>query len=149
MTKYILDTNIVSYLERTSSVFYKPISQSLAKLSDRDNVFISILTIYEFQHSIALINPEEKERLLLFNKGLSEKFHILPLTTQGAFHFSEIKTSYQKKTGISHTILERHNIDFMLASTTLDIGAVLVSNDGIFKKIKDLNCDFQLENWAK
>jgi predicted nucleic acid-binding protein len=36
----------------------------------------------------------------------------------------------------------------ILASTAIEIGAILVSNDKIFRKIQEVQPDLQLENWT-
>ena len=148
MTKYILDTNIVSYLERASSIYHKPVICNLSKLSDADQVCVSILTIYEFQYSVSLAPSVDRERIRSFNEYLYCLFQLLPLTKQGAVYFSEIKAAYQNQTGISKKAVDRHNINFMLACTAIDADAVLVSNDKIFSDVQKSYQNLKLADWT-
>ncbi len=43
MIKYILDTNIIRYLEDDNSHLHKPIIQHLSMLNNEDKVYLSVL----------------------------------------------------------------------------------------------------------
>jgi predicted nucleic acid-binding protein len=149
MATYILDTNIVSYLERTSSSFHKSVHQRLQSLSDNDEVCISILTIYEFEHSFSFISePSDLERISRFSDLIKKRFRIIPLTEDGAPYFSEIKKGYKNRFGGNDKALERHNIDFMLAGSAMCEKAIFVSHDKIFRDIHSLSSTFLFEDWA-
>ncbi len=70
--------------------------------------------------------------------------------------FGEIKYSYRKKVEAnfkSKKELEKHlqqkNVDFIIASSAIEAGSVLVSNDALFLQVKAARSDFMTENWAK
>jgi len=52
-------------------------------------------------------------------------------------------------TGIGKKEVKRHTVDFILASTAIESNAVIVSEDGIFKKIKEFYPSLQVENWKE
>jgi predicted nucleic acid-binding protein len=72
----------------------------------------------------------------------------VPLTEEGAKIFGELKSKYQKHFGLKKKALSQNSIDMILASTAIEIGAILVSNDKIFEKIQEIQPDLQLENWT-
>jgi hypothetical protein len=56
---------------------------------------------------------------------------------------------YKEKVGIGNKDIDRHNIDFILAASAITKRAVMVSNDSIFEKIKEIYPDFLFENWTQ
>ena len=78
-----------------------------------------------------------------------DRLKIIPLSIDGAAIFGQIKKVYKDKTGTEGKKLEKNNIDLMLASSAISENAVLVSNDNIFKVIKDIHHNFHFENWTK
>ena len=77
-------------------------------------------------------------------------FYIMPLSINGAEIFGEIKASYKRNSDkkLKKGILEKHNVDFMIASSAIDYEAVLISNDKIFKQIQILFPKLMLEDWT-
>jgi predicted nucleic acid-binding protein len=53
MKKYLLDTDIITYLEEKDSPFHASVKSRLSSLSDVDEVYISVLTLYEMHYGIA------------------------------------------------------------------------------------------------
>jgi len=64
MSVYLLDTNIVSYLEDFNSPFYNTLIDKMASLEDSDTLCISILSLYEFEYSMAHADKTLREGLL-------------------------------------------------------------------------------------
>ena len=58
------------------------------------------------------------------------------------------KTKYKKQTGINTKALKKNDIDFLLASTAISQGAILVSNDGVFGDIVDYEVGLEFEVWV-
>ena len=145
MAKFLLDTNILSYLEDPSSLFHGSVKKKISRLNDEDSLCISILSIYELQYG--LHKAEGKLRKSI-NKSLETamKLPIIPLNLKGAAVFGELKSRHKTASRID---VERHNFDFMIAGSAIAAGAVLVSNDKIFERIAELHEDFRLENWAQ
>ncbi len=147
--KYLLDTNILSYLEEQASPFHAKTKARLARLADNDEVFLSLLTLYELRYSVSVSAPEKARRLEALVRSYREQFPVLPLTEQGADIFGAIKAKYRReRPGINQKALDQHNIDFILASSAIAEDAVLVSNDKIFLAIRDIEPALRLENWA-
>ncbi len=148
MSIYLLDTNIISYLEDSNSSFYNILIDKIGSLDDSDIVSISVLSLYEYEYSITHADEILREKLQKTKNTIKEIFQVLPLTIEGAEIFGELKNAYLNKTGISKKAVNRHNVDFMLASTAIIENAVMVSNDNIFKKLTEINPELQYENWT-
>jgi predicted nucleic acid-binding protein len=147
--KYLLDTNILSYLEEQSSSFHARTKEHFFRLSDEDEIFIPILILYELRYSVSAAPPEKTERLKALINSYLEQFPVMPITERGSEIFGDIKAKYRdKRPGINQKALDQHNIDFILASSAIAEDAVLVSNDKIFLAIKDIEPSLKLENWA-
>jgi len=149
MKKYLLDTNIFSYLGNDESPHHTSTMRHLSNVPNGSEIYISILTLYEFQYGIALAPPKEAENLIKSKDSFRQLFQPLDLTESGSECFGNLKSAYKTHTGINQKAIERHTIDFMLASIAVSENAIFVSNDDIFQTIKKLNSDFQLENWTK
>ena len=148
MKKYLLDTNIISYLEKQDSEEFTKIFNNLNKLNDEDVVSMSILTIFEYQTSIVQIKDKnQQEALIKRKKDYIENFNIENLKLNQEIIFAELKKQYMQKTGITSRALNRHNIDLILASQSISEDMILVSNDNIFKVIAEFRNDFKHQNW--
>ncbi len=145
---YLVDTNILSYMENRHSPFHKQVKERFTQLAGNDEVFISILTIYELEYSIPLSTPEEKDSLRKVVDYFQRRFPVMHTSTKGAKAFGHLKSQYKKHTGGNKKVLDQHNIDFIIAGSALSEGYTLVSNDKIFKTLQLLVPDFQTENWA-
>jgi predicted nucleic acid-binding protein len=146
--KYVLDTNIVSYSINRRSPFHHHVTGRLSRLSGNDEVCISVLTFYEAEYGVLSVPIEHQERVAKAREMMLRLFEILPVPTLGAESFGRIKLAYRKKTGIPQKLLDRHNIDFILASSAIAENAVLVSNDQIFAAIREIEPALKWENWA-
>lgn len=117
-------------------------------LSDSEEVFISVLTVYELEYSVSLATSDKTDRLRKLVNSFQKRFPIVYITDRGAKAFGNLKAQYKKETGSKQNSLDQHNIDFMIASSTLSEDFILVSNDKIFQHIQSLIPDFKTENWA-
>ena len=68
---------------------------------------------------------------------------------KGAEIYGEIKKQYQVHTGIGKKEIKRHTVDFIFASTAIEKKAIIVSDDLIFQKIKELRPSMRVENWKE
>ncbi len=150
MKKYLLDSDIITYLEEKSSSFHSAVVSHLSSLSDDDEVYISILTLYEMQYGIACVKeePGKHKKFLAVQESIKRRFTILSLSEKGAEIYGDIKALYRKKTGIKSKPIKKHDVDFILASTAVEYGLILVSNDSIFQQIKNISNNLQVENWT-
>ena len=53
MKLYLLDSDILTYLEQQDSPLHKPVAQRLSQLDDSDEVLISIISFYEMQYGVS------------------------------------------------------------------------------------------------
>ena len=146
MANYILDTNIISALgaEEDGGV----VSNRLYGLSDNDNVSVSILTLYE--ENYGLKNTDDAKRRARFQKNLDfvqQFFYVIPLDAKEMEIYADLKIAYKNHTGISKKDAKKNDMDLLIASTAIALNATLVSNDGIFKTLSEIDARLQYENW--
>jgi predicted nucleic acid-binding protein len=145
MAIYLLDTNTVSYLADHASTFHERMQQRLSEVEEGNGIAISILTLYELTYG-AFHGPSYAHLLTILE---SEQVVLMPLPQSGAEVFAMLKHRYRQHTGAHEKSLGRHNVDLFLASTAIAEGAVLVSNDGIFRVLAELEPRLTIENWAE
>ena len=152
MNKYILDTDIVSYLWDEKSVHHNQIVEHLSSLNDDDVVGISTISIYELTYGM---DSFKNEKLKAIFKNALESLkndrdaNIVPLDANGATFFSQLKLQYKNATGITAKDAKKNDLDLVIASIAMGQEAILISNDGIFKRLAELEPKFKYENWLK
>lgn len=149
MPQYILDTNILTDLEYSGTPAYHVIMDKIASLPEESEVCFSIISAYEYQHGISKASRTVAETVKKAMETFLDLFAVLPLTLEGARIYGEIKAKYEGHTGIGRTEIKRHTVDFILASTAIEMDAVVVSDDQIFKKIKEFYPSLRFENWKE
>jgi len=154
MMKYLLDTNIPLYLEDIDSPFNQAVQEKFQQLQDEDQLFMSVLSLFELYYGVALRKKSGEEQLaehsLQVIDAIKKRFTLLPLTGKEASTFGEMKALYKdrsKKKENKQETIKKHDIDFIIASTAIEYGLVVVSNDTIFQRIKELYPDLKFENW--
>lgn len=146
--KYILDTNIISYLVDDNSEYCSVIGERLSNLSNSDSVGVSILTLYELSYGLEYSTDEEQ--IEIFNNSISliqDYLHIYNLEVNDITTFAKLKKGYKNRVGISQKALKKSDLDFLIASTAISHRATLVSNDKIFEVIAEVKNNFLYENW--
>jgi len=146
---YILDGNILTDLEYPETPAYQAIMDRLESLPDGSRVFFSIISAYEYHHGIAKASKILSENLRKAWQTFLDLFEVLPLTLRGAEIYGEIKTRYEKHTGIGKKEIKRHSVDFILASTAIETNSIIVSDDRIFKTIREFYPALRVENWKQ
>lgn len=146
---YILDGNILTDLEYPETPAYQAIMDKLESLPDGCRVCFSIISAYEYHHGIAKASKTLSENLRKAWQTFLDLFEVLPLTLRGAEIYGEIKTRYEKHTGIGKKEIKRHSVDFILASTAIETNSVIVSDDHIFKTIREFYPALRVENWKQ
>jgi predicted nucleic acid-binding protein len=141
MARYLLDTNILSYLLDTASPFHEAAHQHLAALTDEDEVALSILSLYELHHWFAY-DPAQQAAA----DEVIRDFALLPLPESGAQIFGALMRDL--RAGFPRQQVERHAIDCMLAVSAVAHRAVLVSNDALFKRVAPLLPALELVSWT-
>ncbi len=147
MTRYLLDCNIVTALEDQDKPGFDLVKAKLASLADDDQVCLSILTAYEYQHGIARAPDDLKDGLRKSWRSFEQVFEMIPLSLEAARLYGELKVEFERRFGASRRSLQEKTVDFMLASTAVEIDAVVVSDDKVFRSIGTINPSLRLENW--
>ena len=152
---YLLDTNIISYLTDSKSPYRNAVKEKLFSLSEDDRVSVSIVTLYELAYGLATFEKSKKDKNnrdeKLFESGIEfikEYLDIFPLSVEEIDIFGKIKAKYKEQTGINTKALKKNDLDFLIASTAISQGAVLVSNDGIFGDIIEYGFGLEFEEWV-
>ncbi len=104
MTTYILDTDIISYLWDTQSLYHNKIIDKLNTLEDEDIVAISIISIYELTYGMNSFSDIKLKTI--FENALNSikndrDIHIYSLDIESADFFSELKLQYKEQIGIN------------------------------------------------
>lgn len=146
--KYLFDSNIISDIYNISSLNHPLLINRLLRLKEDDAIFISILTLYEFEY--ALVNAPDYKKVEIDDTILQiqQDFVVLPLVAVEAKIFANLKRHIKALRNISPANLPKHNIDLMIAASALNQQAVLVSADKIFQDISLLMPELKLENWT-
>jgi predicted nucleic acid-binding protein len=152
---YLLDTNIISYLTDSKSPYRNAVKEKLFSLSEDDRVAVSIVTLYELAYGLATFEKSKKDKnnrdKKLFESGIEfikEYLEIFPLSVEEIDIFGKIKAKYKEQTGINTKALKKNDLDFLIASTAISQGAILVSNDGIFEDIVEYGFGLKFEEWV-
>jgi predicted nucleic acid-binding protein len=141
MARWLIDTNILSYLIDTASPFHEAARAHLAALADQDEVVLSVLSLYELHHWFAY-DPASQASA----QEIVGAFRVLPLPQAGAELFGALMRDLRG--GSSRAEVQRHAVGCMIAVTALENGAVLVSNDALFGQLIELIPALQIDNWA-
>jgi len=150
MNKYILDTNIVSYLWDEKSIYHYKIVEQLNRLDDEDIIGISVVSIYELTYGMYSFKDEKLKAI--FKNALEllqndKDTNIFSLDANGATFFSQLKLKYKKATGIKAKEAKKNDLDLVIASIAMGQDAILISNDRIFEKLSKIEPKFKYENW--
>ncbi len=146
--RYILDTNIISYLDDDTNISYYRILNKMSSLKAYDELCISILSLLEYQISISKTSWELKIKLEKRKSFFLENFKLLWLEIWIENIFVNLLDSYMKLTWISEGSIKKHYFDLLIASIAIQNNAILISNDKIFENVKQIIPDFLYENWA-
>ncbi len=145
--RYLLESDSLSTLYDPEAPGHQAAAQRLAALGDSDEVFLSVLALYEIEYGFANA-PEEKKPIIRQRiSQAQEDFPILPLTAEAARLFGSIKASLRKTKQLSDKGAKIHNIDLMIAATAVTEDCVLISGDSIYPEVRRLHPNLKLENW--
>jgi len=131
--RYLLDTNIVSYVIKGN---FPHVRERLLEVPMAE-VGISVITEAELRFGVARLPLATKlgvavEEFLL-------RVEVLAWDSEAAQHYARLRAA-----------LEEHgepmgNLDLMIAAQALAAGAILVSNDRVFRRVKGL----ESEDWTR
>jgi len=145
--RYLLDSDALSDLYDPEAPGHEAMIGRLASLEGSDQVFISVLSLYEHEYGFANA-PEEKKAVI--RKRISDvqsEFPILPLTAAAAGIFGSVKASLRQVRQLSDKGIKGHNIDIMIAASAISEECVLVSLDSLYRDIQEIDPGLKLESW--
>ena len=134
MQLYMLDTNTASYIIKGKPVVAK---KHLLKVP-METVCISSITQAELLRGVAR-KPEAK-RLPIAVKEFLIRVEIMPWDSDAAETYARLRTSCESE-GVP-----LGTMDMLIAAHSVAVGAVLVTNDQSFYKVKR---HLSLEDWTK
>lgn len=154
---FLLDTNIIIHLSRIEAEHHEKIKAKMLSMALQTDVRIcmSIVSLYELEYGVAHADNDEiafESRRIIESIKNAPEITIFSLTESGSQIFGEIKEQYRREKGIGKKALQKHNADLMIASTAIEIGATLVSQDNkdrIFAILKSVRDDFKWDDWTK
>jgi tRNA(fMet)-specific endonuclease VapC len=131
--RYLLDTNTVSYVIKGN---FPHVRERLLKVPI-SQVGISVITEAELRFGVARL-PQATKLAMVVDEFLL-RVEVLTWDSAAARHYARLRAA-----------LEEHgepmgNLDLMIAAQALDVGATLVSNDRVFRRVKGL----KVEDWSK
>jgi len=146
--KYLLDTNIASAFSDTSNKHHNNVFEKISSLNDDDVLYISVLTLFEFEYSFSCCLDSNKQHAINTTiYKIKSVFDRIDLSENEAKIFGDIKSKIKHKTGIKPENMKKLNIDIMIASSAISNSCVVVSDDKIFKTISELVPNLMSENW--
>jgi predicted nucleic acid-binding protein len=146
--KYLLDSNTVSDIYNPSADNHHQFIKKILALKENDDIFISILTLYEFEYAFANSPPHKKNEIKATIWQIQQDFIVLPLSPTAAEIFGALKKTFKDLRNIKPENLKKHTIDLMIAADTLNHRAVLISADKIYQDIQLIKPELNLENWT-
>jgi predicted nucleic acid-binding protein len=149
MARYILDGNVLSEIEDQSKPGFSAIMEKLDGLLEEDEVCISIISAFEYEYGITKAPEPLKISLKKSWESFMQDFAVLPLSMKCARIFGEIRSEYERHTGAKTKESQKHVVDFILASTAIEMDAAIVSDDKIFKIIQRFYPSLKVENWKE
>jgi tRNA(fMet)-specific endonuclease VapC len=131
--RYLLDTNTVSYAIKGK---FPLVRERLLKVPIRE-VGISVITEAELRFGAAKVPHATK--LAIVVEEFLQRVEVLVCDSAAARVYARVRAA-----------LEEHgepmgNLDLMIAAQALAVGAILVSNDRVFRRVKGL----RVEDWSK
>jgi len=147
--KYLLDSNTISDIYNPSSVNHNQVINKLVALTIDDEIYVSVLTLYEFEYAFANSPENKKPTIKKTLEQIQQDFTCLPLTAYGAQLFGELKKLFKASQAMSQENIKKNSIDFIIAASALENNAILVSADKIYQSIYTSNTQLIIENWTR
>ena len=147
--QYLLDSDAISILTNPDSEDREAIHSFFFSLGEKAILSLCILTVYEFEFSIASCsNTQKKERIKRSLEELKSRFSLIGLGFDDAEIYGTLKAGFRKKTGINQKSLKRHNLDIALASVAIANNCIIVSKDKIYKDhLQKIDNRLQCASW--
>jgi|SRR5215472_95355 len=130
---YLLDTNVASYVIKGN---IPQVRQRLVKVP-LASVAISVVTEAELRFGVA--RTPEAARLKIAVEEFLLRINVSPWDSEAAKQYAHVRSALEVSAE------PMGNLDLMIAAHALSIQAVLVTNDRVFRRVKQL----QIEDWTK
>ena len=148
MAKYLLDTDTIEFLGDTESPHHQACIERLEALTEEDELCVSVLSFYELEYGIAGAPTNLRPRLAIAKQKLLDFYTLLPITEQGSVVYGRIKHLFKQFSGTKPRTMKTYTVDMIVASTALEQQAILVSSDGLYQRLQDIEPTLKRENWA-
>jgi len=131
--RYLLDTNTVSYIIKGN---FPRVRERLLKVPIAE-VGISVITEAELRFGVAKLPHAAKLGVVV--KEFLRRIEALPWDSAATQHYARLRAALEEN---GEPI---GNLDLMIASQALAVGAIVVTNDRVFRRVKGLT----VEDWTK
>jgi tRNA(fMet)-specific endonuclease VapC len=131
--RYLLDTNTVSYIIKGN---FPRVRERLLKVP-MSKVGISVVTEAELRFGVPRLAQAAKLGVVVEEFLL--RVEVLNWDSSAARHYGSLRAALEANGE------PMGNLDLMIAAQTLAVGAILVSNDRAFRRVKAL----RIEDWTK
>jgi tRNA(fMet)-specific endonuclease VapC len=123
---YLLDTSVASYIIKGN---VPSVDRWLAKVPVAD-VFVSTVTEAELRYGVARLPAAKRLEILI--EDFLRTVTILPWDSEAAKQYGRLRATLEREGR------PMGNLDMMIGAHALAAGAVLVTNDRAFSRIKNL-----------
>jgi tRNA(fMet)-specific endonuclease VapC len=131
--RYLLDTNTVSYVIKGN---FPRVRERLLRVPINE-VGISVITEAELRFGVARL--PQATRLGTVVEEFLRRVEVLAWDSAAARHYALLRAALEQPGE------PMGNLDLLIAAQALAAGAILVSNDSVFRRVKGL----KVEDWSK
>ncbi len=131
--RYLLDTNTVSYVIKGN---FPRVRERLLRVPISE-VGISVITEAELRFGVARLPQATKLGIVV--EEFLRRIESLAWDSAAARHYAILRTALEQRGE------PMGNLDLMIASQSLAAGAILVTNDNVFRRVKGL----KIEDWSR
>ena len=131
--RYLLDTNTVSYILKGN---FPRVRDRLVGLP-MGEVGISVITEAELRFGLARLPQAAKLGIVV--EEFLRRIEILPWDSDAAQHYA------RQRAALEENGEPMGNLDLMIASQALAMGAIVVTNDRVIRRVKGLT----IQDWTK
>jgi tRNA(fMet)-specific endonuclease VapC len=130
--RYLLDTNIASYIIKGN---FPQVRDRLVKIP-MSEIGISVVTEAELRFGV--VRLPQASKLGIAVEEFLLRVEVLPWDSTSAQHYAAVRARLERAGE------PMGNLDLMIAAQALALGAILVTNDRVFRRVKGL----KIEDWT-
>ena len=131
--RYLLDTNTASYIIKGN------VPRVRDHLRNVPMAEVGISAVTEAELRFGVVRMPQPSRLALAVEEFIIRLDILSWDSEAAKQYAKLRADQEKKGE------PMGNLDMMIAAQALAAGAILVTHDRVFRRIKELT----VEDWSK